>query len=86
VRTETDRGFEAVERWVGFEVTRVALMTEFVRRGLGVAVLPESVALVQALSGGFGTDQRRTAAAAGTAGVSQGTRTVCCTASIRGDG
>jgi DNA-binding transcriptional LysR family regulator len=38
---------------VGFEVTRVVLMTEFVRRGLGIAVLPESVARVQALSGGL---------------------------------
>lgn len=44
LRTETDLGFAGVTRQVAFEVTRVEQITQFVRRDLGVALLPESVA------------------------------------------
>jgi DNA-binding transcriptional LysR family regulator len=44
LRHETDRGFADVPRRVAFEVTRVDEVIHFVRRDLGVALLPESVA------------------------------------------
>ncbi|UMB71336.1 LysR family transcriptional regulator [Mycobacterium paraterrae] len=44
LRRETDRGFADVSRQVAFEVTRVDEVIHFVRRSLGVALLPESVA------------------------------------------
>lgn len=44
LRHETDRGFANVTRRVAFEVTRVDEVTHFVRKDLGVALLPESVA------------------------------------------
>jgi DNA-binding transcriptional LysR family regulator len=44
LRHETDRGFANVPRRVAFEVTRVDEVIHFVRRDLGVALLPESVA------------------------------------------
>jgi len=44
LRHETDRGFTGVPRRVAFEVTRVDEVIQFVRRDLGVALLPESVA------------------------------------------
>jgi DNA-binding transcriptional LysR family regulator len=44
LRHETDRGFATVPRRVAFEVTRVDEVIHFVRRDLGVALLPESVA------------------------------------------
>lgn len=44
LRHETDRGFAKVPRRVAFEVTRVDEVIHFVRRDLGVALLPESVA------------------------------------------
>jgi len=44
LRHETDRGFAEVSRRVAFEVTRVDEVIHFVRRELGVALLPESVA------------------------------------------
>ncbi len=44
LRHETDRGFAGVPRRVAFEVTRVDEVIQFVRNGLGVALLPESVA------------------------------------------
>ena len=44
LRHETDRGFANVSRRVAFEVTRVDEVIHFVRRDLGVALLPESVA------------------------------------------
>ncbi|OBK41753.1 LysR family transcriptional regulator [Mycobacterium sp. 1245111.1] len=44
LRHETDRGFAGVPRRVAFEVTRVDEVIHFVRRDLGVALLPESVA------------------------------------------
>jgi DNA-binding transcriptional LysR family regulator len=53
LRSETDRGFRDVSRQVAFEVTRVDLVAQFVRHGLGVALLPESVAHSQARSGGL---------------------------------
>ena len=45
LRHETDRGFADVPRRVAFEVTRVDEVIHFVRRELGVALLPESVAV-----------------------------------------
>jgi DNA-binding transcriptional LysR family regulator len=45
LRHETDRGFADVPRRVAFEVTRVDEVIHFVRRDLGVALLPESVAV-----------------------------------------
>jgi DNA-binding transcriptional LysR family regulator len=45
LRHETDRGFAGVPRRVAFEVTRVDEVIHFVRRDLGVALLPESVAV-----------------------------------------
>ncbi len=48
LRHETDRGFTGVPRRVAFEVTRVDEVVQFVRRGLGVALLPESVATSRA--------------------------------------
>jgi DNA-binding transcriptional LysR family regulator len=45
LRHETDRGFANVVRRVAFEVTRVDEVIHFVRRDLGVALLPESVAV-----------------------------------------
>lgn len=45
LRHETDRGFADVHRRVAFEVTRVDEAIHFVRRDLGVALLPESVAV-----------------------------------------
>jgi DNA-binding transcriptional LysR family regulator len=45
LRHETDRGFSDVSRRVAFEVTRVDEVIQFVRKGLGVALLPESVAM-----------------------------------------
>jgi DNA-binding transcriptional LysR family regulator len=45
LRHETDRGFASVPRRVAFEVTRVDEVIHFVRRDLGVALLPESVAV-----------------------------------------
>ncbi|MDV3249026.1 LysR family transcriptional regulator [Mycobacterium avium subsp. hominissuis] len=44
LRRETDRGFTGVSRRVAFEVTRVDEVIQFVRRELGVALLPLSVA------------------------------------------
>lgn len=44
LRHETDRGFGDMPRRVAFEVTRVDEVIHFVRRDLGVALLPESVA------------------------------------------
>jgi DNA-binding transcriptional LysR family regulator len=44
LRHETDRGFAGVPRRVAFEVTRVDEVIDFVRKNLGVALLPESVA------------------------------------------
>ncbi|WAJ45409.1 LysR family transcriptional regulator [Mycobacterium sp. Aquia_216] len=44
LRHETDRGFAGVQRRVAFEVTRVDEVIHFVCEGLGVALLPESVA------------------------------------------
>lgn len=51
LRHETDRGFTGVARRVAFEVTRVDQVVQFVRRGLGVALLPESVARSRAHDG-----------------------------------
>ncbi|WP_167097554.1 LysR family transcriptional regulator [Mycobacterium sp. DL592] len=48
LRHETDRGFTGVPRRVAFEVTRVDEVVQFVRRDLGVALLPESVATSRA--------------------------------------
>jgi DNA-binding transcriptional LysR family regulator len=48
LRRETDRGFAAVQRRVAFEVTRVDEVIHFVCEGLGVALLPESVARTRA--------------------------------------
>jgi DNA-binding transcriptional LysR family regulator len=48
LRHETDRGFANVTRRVAFEVTRVDEVTHFVRKNLGVALLPESVARTRA--------------------------------------
>jgi DNA-binding transcriptional LysR family regulator len=45
LRHETDRGFANVARRVAFEVTRVDEVIHFVRKDLGVALLPESVAV-----------------------------------------
>jgi len=45
LRHETDRGFAAVNRRVAFEVTRVDEVVQFVSQDLGVALLPESVAI-----------------------------------------
>lgn len=44
LRHETDRGFGGIQRRVAFEVTRVDEVIHFVCQGLGVALLPESVA------------------------------------------
>lgn len=44
LRHETDRGFAGIQRRVAFEVTRVDEVIHFVCEGLGVALLPESVA------------------------------------------
>jgi DNA-binding transcriptional LysR family regulator len=44
LRHETDRGFAGVARRVAFEVTRVDEVIHFVRKNLGIALLPESVA------------------------------------------
>jgi DNA-binding transcriptional LysR family regulator len=44
LRHETDRGFAGVPRRVAVEVTRVDEVIHFVRKNLGVALLPESVA------------------------------------------
>ena len=44
LRHETDRGFAGIQRRVAFEVTRVDEVIQFVCQGLGVALLPESVA------------------------------------------
>lgn len=48
LRHETDRGFADITRRVAFEVTRVDEVTHFVRKDLGVALLPESVARARA--------------------------------------
>ncbi|CAM2839876.1 LysR family transcriptional regulator [Mycobacterium intermedium] len=48
LRHETDRGFADVPRRVAFEVTRVDEVVHFVRKDLGVALLPESVARTRA--------------------------------------
>lgn len=48
LRHETDRGFAEVSRRVAFEVTRVDEVIHFVRKELGVALLPESVARARA--------------------------------------
>jgi len=48
LRHETDRGFTGVARRVAFEVTRVDEVIQFVRKALGVALLPESVATSRA--------------------------------------
>ncbi|QLL07599.1 LysR family transcriptional regulator [Mycobacterium vicinigordonae] len=48
LRHETDRGFAGVSRRVAFEVTRVDEVIHFVRKNLGVALLPESVARTRA--------------------------------------
>jgi DNA-binding transcriptional LysR family regulator len=48
LRRETDRGFAGVSRRVAFEVTRVDEVIHFVRKNLGVALLPESVARTRA--------------------------------------
>jgi len=53
LRAETDHGFAGVARRVAFEVTRVEQIAQFVRKDLGVALLPESVARAQATSGGL---------------------------------
>jgi len=53
LRTETDLGFAGVTRQVAFEVTRVEQITQFVRRNLGVALLPESVARTLAAPDGL---------------------------------
>ena len=53
LRTETDLGFADVTRQVAFEVTRVEQITQFVRRELGVALLPESVARTVVAPGGL---------------------------------
>ena len=45
LRHETDRGFAGVTRRVAFEVTRVDEVVHFVSQDLGVALLPESVAM-----------------------------------------
>ena len=45
LRHETDRGFAGVTRRVAFEVTRVDEVVHFVSQDLGVALLPESVAI-----------------------------------------
>jgi DNA-binding transcriptional LysR family regulator len=45
LRHETDRGFASVPRRVAFEVTRVDEVIQFVSQDLGVALLPESVAV-----------------------------------------
>src|SRR6201999_3933276 len=45
LRHETDRGFASVPRRVAFEVTRVDEVVHFVSQDLGVALLPESVAI-----------------------------------------
>jgi DNA-binding transcriptional LysR family regulator len=48
LRHETDRGFAGVPRRVAFEVTRVDEVIQFVSQDLGVALLPESVAVARA--------------------------------------
>ncbi|BBX61488.1 LysR family transcriptional regulator [Mycobacterium saskatchewanense] len=48
LRHETDRGFTGVARRVAFEVTRVDEVIHFVRKNLGIALLPESVARTRA--------------------------------------
>jgi DNA-binding transcriptional LysR family regulator len=48
LRHETDRGFAGVTRRVAFEVTRVDEVVHFVSKDLGVALLPESVAVSRA--------------------------------------
>ncbi|WP_460719979.1 LysR family transcriptional regulator [Nocardia heshunensis] len=48
LRHETDRGFTGTTRHVAFEVTRVEQVVQFVCQGLGVALLPESVARTNA--------------------------------------
>ncbi|ORA16027.1 LysR family transcriptional regulator [Mycobacterium arosiense] len=48
LRHETDRGFANASRRVAFEVTRVEEVIHFVRKDLGVALLPESVARTRA--------------------------------------
>ncbi|MDR3663823.1 MAG: LysR family transcriptional regulator [Mycobacterium sp.] len=48
LRHETDRGFAGITRRVAFEVTRVDEVIQFVRKNLGVALLPESVARTRA--------------------------------------
>src|ERR1700721_436591 len=48
LRHETDRGFASVSRRVAFEVTRVDEVIQFVSQDLGVALLPESVAVAGA--------------------------------------
>jgi DNA-binding transcriptional LysR family regulator len=53
LRAETDLGFAGVARQVAFEVTRVEQISHFVRQDLGVALLPESVARMQAGAGGL---------------------------------
>jgi DNA-binding transcriptional LysR family regulator len=53
LRTETDLGFAGVGRQVAFEVTRVEQIAQFVRGGLGVALLPQSVARPLAAPGGL---------------------------------
>jgi DNA-binding transcriptional LysR family regulator len=53
LRTETDLGFARVARQVAFEVTRVEQIIQFVRKDLGVALLPESVARTVAAPGGL---------------------------------
>jgi DNA-binding transcriptional LysR family regulator len=45
LRHETDRGFAGATRRVAFEVTRVDEVVHFVSQDLGVALLPESVAI-----------------------------------------
>src|SRR3984885_5289403 len=45
LRHETDRGFAGVTRRVAFEVTRVDEVIQFVSQDLGVALLPEAVAI-----------------------------------------
>src|ERR1700761_7667923 len=47
LRHETDRGFAGVSRRVAFEVTRVDEGDHFVSQDLGVALLPESVAVAR---------------------------------------
>jgi len=47
LRHETDRGFASVPRRVAFEVTRVDEVIQFVSQDLGVALLPESVAVAR---------------------------------------